>query len=122
MSKGDSLGALLIALSVAGCGQTANTETTDTSAAERVEASAAEPELTAVSSDAIDLSRRRECRSDADCVPASCCHPTRCVPRHLRPNCAAVLCSSECRPGTLDCGQGYCDCQRGRCAAVIEGG
>lgn len=67
-----------------------------------------------------DLARRRACRRDADCVPASCCHPASCVPRSQRPDCSGVLCTNECRPGTLDCGQGHCECQAGSCAAIID--
>jgi hypothetical protein len=59
------------------------------------------------------------CTKDADCVPASCCHPAACVPKSLAPNCAAVMCTMECRPKTLDCG-GHCSCVEGRCSAVLS--
>jgi hypothetical protein len=59
------------------------------------------------------------CTKDADCVPASCCHPTACVPKSQAPNCAAVMCTMECRPKTLDCG-GRCTCVEGRCSAVLS--
>lgn len=60
------------------------------------------------------------CSSDADCVPAQCCHPTSCVVASAAPNCADMSCTEECRGGTMDCGQGHCACQEGSCVAVID--
>jgi len=71
----------------------------------------------AVDTDVAPIGR---CHTDADCVPASCCHPTSCVPRHQGPRCGGIFCTLECRPGTMDCGQGHCACQWGRCVAVIS--
>jgi hypothetical protein len=62
------------------------------------------------------------CQADADCVPATCCHPTSCVIASEAPDCAAVSCTDQCEDGTLDCGQGHCACQNGSCTAVIDGG
>jgi len=59
------------------------------------------------------------CTKDADCVPASCCHSAACAPKSQAPNCAAVMCTMECRPKTLDCG-GHCSCVEGRCSAVLS--
>jgi hypothetical protein len=59
------------------------------------------------------------CVADDDCVPASCCHPSSCVPRDRAPDCGAVLCTMECRPATLDCGGG-CVCRDGQCAARLN--
>jgi len=56
-----------------------------------------------------------ECISDLDCVPATCCHPSRCVPKQQAPNCEGIVCTQECVPGTLDCGQGRCICKFGKC-------
>lgn len=56
--------------------------------------------------DACDLS----VDEDDQCVPATCCHPTQCVRKQFAPNCTGVVCTLECRPGTMDCGQGYCEC------------
>ncbi|MCS6856566.1 MAG: hypothetical protein NZM37_02530 [Sandaracinaceae bacterium] len=59
------------------------------------------------------------CEADSDCVPASCCHASRCVGRAKAPRCEQpVLCTMECRPGTIDCGGG-CVCRNGRCTARI---
>lgn len=55
-----------------------------------------------------------ECKTDADCVPAQCCHPTACVPASEAPSCDDVMCTMECKPGTLDCG-GSCGCVEGQC-------
>jgi len=62
-----------------------------------------------------------ECLDDSDCVPATCCHPASCVPKEQAPDCSRVVCTQECVPGTMDCGQGYCVCENGRCRAVIRG-
>lgn len=59
------------------------------------------------------------CETDADCVPAACCHPAACVAQANAPSCAAVMCTSDCRYGTLDCG-GSCLCHEGRCAARLS--
>lgn len=59
------------------------------------------------------------CTTDADCVPAGCCHADACVAREHAPSCADVMCTTECRYGTLDCGGG-CLCQAGRCAARLS--
>ena len=60
----------------------------------------------------------RSCEADSDCVPAPVCHPTYCVRRPANPQ-KGMVCSMECRPGTLDCGQGECKCIDGKCKAVI---
>ena len=58
------------------------------------------------------------CTTDADCVPASCCHADACVAASNAPECGDVLCTLECQPGTMDCGGG-CFCDGGRCAAQL---
>lgn len=60
------------------------------------------------------------CKSDADCVPAQCCHPAACVPAAAAPDCADTMCTQECQQGTMDCGQGHCACQEGECEAIID--
>jgi hypothetical protein len=60
------------------------------------------------------------CRTDADCVPATCCHPTACVTRAAAPDCHGVACTMHCAPGTMDCG-GHCECDAGRCVARLPG-
>lgn len=58
------------------------------------------------------------CKTDADCVPAECCHPKTCVAKGSAPNCSDMMCTKECRGGTMDCGGG-CFCQQGQCAARL---
>lgn len=58
------------------------------------------------------------CERDADCVPASCCHPDSCVAAADAPDCSEVACTENCEPDTLDCG-GACACVEGRCAARL---
>ncbi len=59
------------------------------------------------------------CETDADCVPAGCCHAAACVGRANAPACGEALCTQDCRFGTLDCGGG-CLCHEGRCAARLS--
>ena len=59
------------------------------------------------------------CETDADCVPAGCCHAAACVAQANAPSCVDVMCTQECRYGTLDCG-GSCLCHEGRCAARVS--
>ena len=58
------------------------------------------------------------CDVDADCVPATCCHATACVPRAHAPDCRSAMCTMECRPRTIDCGGG-CVCRDGQCTARL---
>ncbi len=59
-----------------------------------------------------------ECETDADCVPAQCCHPMSCIAQGQAPNCNGVMCTMVCQPGTMDCGQGRCICIGGRCGVT----
>lgn len=67
---------------------------------------------------AADAGAANECAVDADCVPASCCHPNSCVPVAQKPDCADVACTMECQAGTMDCG-GRCACEAGSCKAIL---
>lgn len=67
-----------------------------------------------------EVTNKYYCDSDSDCVPEQCCHPTSCVNKAFAPDCSAVMCTMECAPGTLDCGQGSCVCQNHECKAVLE--
>ena len=60
------------------------------------------------------------CVSDSDCVPDSCCHAKGCVNKKNAPNCKGIMCSMECREGTMDCGYGRCECINNNCEAVFE--
>ncbi|MEM2956002.1 MAG: hypothetical protein QW041_00250 [Candidatus Pacearchaeota archaeon] len=61
-----------------------------------------------------------QCNNDSDCVPASCCHATQCVPKEIAPNCSDIVCTAECVQNTLDCGQGSCFCEKGMCISKIR--
>ena len=67
-----------------------------------------------------DISEELRCGSDADCVPASCCHSDSCVNIDFNPDCGDIYCTMECVPGTMDCGQGSCVCENNKCFAKIE--
>ena len=62
-----------------------------------------------------------ECMVNEDCVAATCCHADSCAAKENAPNCEDILCSMECRPYTMDCGQGSCICRDHKCAAEISG-
>tara|TARA_B100001964_G_C13642352_1_gene341093 strand:- start:204 stop:476 length:273 start_codon:yes stop_codon:yes gene_type:complete len=54
------------------------------------------------------------------CVPASCCHATECVLESEAPNCSGSICTMNCEPGTLDCGQARCEIVDGECGVVLN--
>jgi len=62
----------------------------------------------------------KQCVQDIDCVQAQCCHATDVVNKENRPDCSGVLCSAECTPGTMDCGQARPSCIEGACVLVFE--
>jgi len=40
-----------------------------------------------------DVTETRQCESDDDCVPASCCHSQNCINKLQQPDCAGVFCT-----------------------------
>lgn len=56
------------------------------------------------------------CKSDSDCVGATCCHPTSCMNKAYRGMCN-LLCTQVCQ-GPLDCGAGHCGCVNNRCTVI----
>lgn len=62
----------------------------------------------------------QECLADSDCTFDSCCHSTGCIAIENRPNCTGRICTLNCAPDTLDCGQGYCACINNACTPVYE--
>ena len=58
------------------------------------------------------------CKKDSDCVPADCCHSKTAVNKMYSPHCGDVVCTQECAPGTLDCGQGEAKCISNECIVV----
>jgi len=57
-----------------------------------------------------------ECTLAADCVPAECCHPSRCTAAATKQDCN-FMCTASCE-GPLDCGAGSCGCVKGKCAVI----
>ena len=60
------------------------------------------------------------CATDADCVPADCCHPNSCTSVKNAPKCDKTACTMNCEAGTLDCAQGSCACIDGGCTALLK--
>ena len=58
------------------------------------------------------------CQNDVDCLPAQCCHAADAVNRENAPDCSNTLCTLECAPQTLDCGQGGVACVDGACVVI----
>lgn len=67
-----------------------------------------------------DQDQRPSCSTDADCVPATCCHPEACTARASAPLLRRGV-HRAVRPGTLDCGQARCVCLGGRCGVQRRG-
>ena len=62
----------------------------------------------------------KKCLQDSDCVPATCCHPTDAVNKENAPTCGKIMCSQECAPETIDCGQGEIKCIENECKVVLK--
>jgi hypothetical protein len=62
---------------------------------------------------------RLYCKMDEDCAPVQCCHSTDCVNVDNKPDCKGIMCTMECRSGTMDCGQGHCACVNNECKAIV---
>ena len=60
------------------------------------------------------------CEINEDCVPSSCCHPNSCINKNNAPSCFQTICSMNCAPDSLDCGQGSCQCINNQCGAVFN--
>jgi hypothetical protein len=59
------------------------------------------------------------CSEDNECVAATCCHATDAINKDFRPDCSSTLCSAECAPETLDCGQAKAKCVSDQCQVVL---
>ncbi len=62
----------------------------------------------------------KQCSADTDCVPNACCHAADAVNRANILDCSSMLCTSECEPNTLDCGQGELKCVQGECQVILK--
>lgn len=50
------------------------------------------------------------CKKDEDCAPVAMCHSDRCVAASHAGAPIDVMCTMECRGGTVDCGFNHCAC------------
>jgi hypothetical protein len=51
------------------------------------------------------------CEKDADCAPVAMCHADRCAAvARIGPGPPEMMCTMECRGGTVDCGYNHCGC------------
>jgi len=66
-----------------------------------------------------DVKKGSECVVDSDCVPEICCHAASCVPKERAPDCGNLMCTMECTPNSMDCGEGRCGCVNGYCDAIF---
>ncbi|HLC90478.1 MAG TPA: hypothetical protein VJI15_01805 [Candidatus Nanoarchaeia archaeon] len=64
----------------------------------------------------------KQCAIDKDCVPAGCCHAKDALNTDFAPDCEGAICTLNCEPNTLDCGQGEIRCVEGECQALITAG
>ena len=64
------------------------------------------------------ISEELQCSKDIECVPNACCHADGTVNRDFAPDCSSMLCTMECAPDTIDCGQGDLKCLEGQCQVV----
>lgn len=64
--------------------------------------------------------KEKICTLDSDCVSTTCCHATDAVNQEFGHNCAGQLCSQECVPGTIDCGQGEIKCVEKDCKVIMK--
>ena len=69
---------------------------------------------------ACSIPTEKVCSVDSDCIAAQCCHATSAVNKENAPDCSGILCTMNCAPDTLDCGQGEIKCVEGSCEAVFE--
>lgn len=62
---------------------------------------------------------KKYCETNEDCMPASCCHPNDAVNKANALNCQGIMCTQECRPGTIDCNQGEVICKGKQCGVLL---
>lgn len=60
------------------------------------------------------------CSVDADCVAETCCHPRDAVNSYYAPRCEGIVCTQECVPRTMDCGQGRIKCVNSECQVILR--
>jgi hypothetical protein len=65
-----------------------------------------------------EISAEQYCETTADCSAAQCCHATEAINNEYAPNCEGIMCSLNCEPDTLDCGQMQIECIENRCSII----
>ncbi len=119
------VGALLVSLALSACGggnaELPGAEQNPTEMA--AQATGEVSDLAQETTQAATGAGGSQCSTDAECVPDACCHAKGCVPKAEGPqNCADMVCSMECAPGTMDCGAGACACLNGTCGVKWRDG
>ena len=66
------------------------------------------------------VSTEKQCSVDSDCIAAQCCHAIGAVNKENAPDCSGQLCTMNCEPDTLDCGQGSVKCVSDSCEVLIN--
>ena len=66
------------------------------------------------------VAKEKQCTQDSDCRAASCCHASDAVNIENAPDCKGILCSQQCEPNTIDCGQGFVKCVENECQVVLK--
>ena len=66
------------------------------------------------------VSPEKVCSVDEDCVPATCCHASAAINKEFSPGCSGQMCTQECVPETIDCGQGEIKCVSGECQVILN--
>lgn len=66
------------------------------------------------------------CNQDAECAPVATCHSSKCVAlANAGTMKAGMLCTMDCRGGTVDCGYNHCGCAEapggGKRCALLPG-
>lgn len=66
------------------------------------------------------IDSKKSCSLDTDCFPSECCHANDSLNQENALKCSGVLCTQECVPKTIDCGQGEVKCLKGQCQVVMK--
>ena len=75
--------------------------------------------LVIVTSCTTSVQENKKCAQNSDCVPATCCHANETINKNYAKVCN-VMCTQECRPHTLDCGQGEIQCVQNGCQVILK--
>jgi len=67
-----------------------------------------------------EIPANKLCSVNSDCVPDACCHPKDAVNLNNAPDCEGMMCTFNCEPETLDCGQGEIKCVDRECTAILK--